>query len=82
MDGLQLRLAVFPCCVSNGMYGKESVCSIVRPESAGHFLLYLQFSDSSLARIVVGWNCGIFQEVEYVIPAFCESLAKPLKVGS
>ena len=52
MDSLQLRLAVFPCSVSNGMYRKESVCSIVRPESAGHFLLYLQFSDSSLARII------------------------------
>lgn len=63
MDSLQLRLAIFPCSVSNGMYGKESVCSIVRPESAGHFLLYLQFSDSSLARIVVGWNCGFSKKL-------------------
>lgn len=63
MDSLQLRLAIFPCSVSNGMYGKESVCSIVRPESAGHFLLYLQFSDSSLARIVVGWNCGVSKKL-------------------
>lgn len=82
MDSLQLWLAVFPCSVSNEMYGKESVCSNVRPENAGHFLLYLQFSDSSLARIVVGWNCGIFQEVEYVISAFCKSLAKLLEVVS
>lgn len=58
------------------MYGKKCVRSLVRPESSGYFLFYFQLSDASFACIVVGGYCRIFQEIEYVIPAFDKPFAK------
>ena len=71
---------VLPCRVCDGMYCKESICSSVRPECSGDFLLYLQFSDSPLAGIVVRWYSRILQKVEYVVSAFEEPLAHPFEM--
>ena len=80
LNCVKRSLVVFLGGFDNGMQFKECVSSEIRAERTRVLQLDFQFPYTPFTCVVVRWYHWVFEEIENVVPSFCQSLFQRVKL--